>query len=111
VAAITAAGGSRTGGAGSSASGGPSAGYGAKVAARVKPNIVYPDAVSGNPRAEVRVRTAPDGTITSATISKSSGNAAWDEAVVRALHKTDKLPRDIDGKVPSDLVIGFRPQD
>jgi colicin import membrane protein len=107
----TAAGGSRTGGAGSSASGGPSAGYGAKVAARVKPNIVYPDAVSGNPRAEVRVRTAPDGTITSATISKSSGNAAWDEAVVRALHKTDKLPRDIDGKVPSDLVIGFRPQD
>ena len=81
------------------------------MAARVKPNIVYPDAVSGNPRAEVRVRTAPDGTITGATISKSSGNPAWDEAVVRALHKTDKLPRDIDGKVPSDLVIGFRPQD
>lgn len=104
-------GGSRTGGAGSSAKAGPSAGYSAKVSARVKPNIVYPDAINGNPRAEVRVRAAPDGTITSATISKSSGNKAWDDAVVRALEKTDKLPRDIDGTVPSDLLIGFKPQD
>jgi colicin import membrane protein len=104
------AGGSKSGGSGSSA-GGPSAGYGAKVAARVKPNIVYPDAISGNPRAEVRVRTAPDGTITGATIAKSSGNKAWDDAVIRALQKTETLPRDIDGRVPSDLVIGFRPQD
>ena len=105
-------GGSRTNNQGSgSGHGGPSAGYGAKVAARVRPNIVYPDAISGNPQAVVRVRAAPDGTITSAVISKSSGNKAWDDAVVRALEKTDKLPRDIDGRVPSDLEIHFRPQD
>ena len=103
-------GGSRTGGAGSG-SHGASAGYSAKVAARVRPNIVYPDAISGNPQAVVRVRAAPDGTITSAVISKSSGNKAWDDAVVRALEKTDKLPRDIDGRVPSPIVIQFRPRD
>ena len=48
---------------------------------------------------------------TGATIAKSSGNKAWDDAVIRALQKTETLPRDIDGRVPSDLVIGFRPQD
>src|SRR5690606_38568336 len=57
-----------------SATGGPSAGYGAKVAAKVKPNIVYPDDVVGNPRAEVAVRTAPDGTIVSVRVTQSSGN-------------------------------------
>lgn len=94
-----------------SSAGGPSRGYGAKVAAKVKPNIVYPDNIAGNPRAEVAVRTAPDGTITSVRITQSSGNSAWDQAVVRALHKTDTLPRDVDGRVPDALTIGFRPKD
>ncbi|MNJ01118.1 hypothetical protein D3C73_1606450 [compost metagenome] len=65
----------------------------------------------GNPRAEVAVRTAPDGTIVSVRVTQSSGNPAWDQAVVRALHKTDTLPRDTDGRVPSSLTIGFRPKD
>ena len=90
---------------------GYSAGYGSRVAAKVKPNIVYPDLVSGNPRAEVRVRAAPDGTITNVQLVKSSGNKAWDDAVVRALYKTDSLPKDTNGKVPSDFLMGFRPQD
>ncbi|MBU6466107.1 MAG: cell envelope integrity protein TolA, partial [Burkholderiales bacterium] len=90
---------------------GPSGGYGGRVAAKVKPNIVYPDAVSGNPRAEVEVHTSPDGTILSTRLTKSSGNAAWDDAVLRALQKTASLPRDVDGRVPPSLVIGFRPQD
>ena len=77
----------------------------------MRPNIVYPDAVSGNPRAEVEVRAAPDGTIVGVRIVQSSGNKSWDEAVVRALHKTETLPRDVDGRVPSSLVIGFRPKD
>jgi len=81
------------------------------VAAKVKPNIVYPDVVSGNPRAEVRVRAAPDGTITSVQLVKSSGNKAWDDAVVRALHKTETLPKDTNGTVPSEFNFGFRPQD
>lgn len=92
-------------------SSGPSGGYGGKVAAKVKPNIVYPDTVSGNPRAEVQVQASPDGTIVNVRLTKSSGNPAWDEAVVRALYKTETLPRDIDGRVPSSLIIGFRPKD
>jgi colicin import membrane protein len=90
---------------------GPSGSYGGKVAAKVKPNIVYPDAVSGNPRAEVEVRLAPDGTIVGKRLVQSSGNKAWDDAVLRALEKTETLPRDVDGRVPPSLTIGFRPQD
>ena len=90
---------------------GPSGSYGGKVAAKVKPHIVYPDAVAGNPRAEVEVRAAPDGTITGTRLIQSSGNKAWDDAVLRALQKTETLPRDVDGRVPSSLVIGFRPKD
>ena len=90
---------------------GPSGSYGGRVAAKVKPHIVYPDAVAGNPRAEVEVRAAPDGTITSTRLVQSSGNKAWDDAVLRALQKTETLPRDVDGRVPSSLVIGFRPKD
>ncbi|BEP96131.1 hypothetical protein GmRootA79_45150 [Acidovorax sp. A79] len=92
-------------------SAGPSGSYGGKVAAKVKPNIVYPDAISGNPRAEVEVRLSPDGTIVGKRLVQSSGNKAWDEAVLRALDKTETLPRDVDGRVPPSLTIGFRPQD
>ena len=90
---------------------GPSGSYGGKVAAKVKPNIVYPDAVVGNPRAVVQVRAAPDGTIVGKKLVQSSGNKMWDDAVLRALDKTETLPRDIDGRVPASLEIGFRPQD
>lgn len=92
-------------------SSGPTPGYGAKVAARIKPNVVFTDVAPGNPRAEVEVRTLPDGTITSRKLIKSSGNAAWDEAVLRAIDRTSTLPRDTDGRVPSSLVIGLRPLD
>ncbi len=94
-----------------SGQGGPSAGYGGKVAAKVRPNITFPDDIQGNPRAELEVRAAPDGTIVGVRVTKSSGNKAWDDAVVRAMHKTETLPRDTDGRVPSSLVIGFRPKD
>ena len=92
-------------------SAGPSGSYGGKVSAKVRPNIVYPDAITGNPRAEVEVRLSPDGTIVGKRLVQSSGNRAWDDAVLRALDKTETLPRDVDGRVPSSLIIAFRPQD
>lgn len=88
---------------------GPSAGWGAKVQAKVRPNIVFTDTVGGNPRAVVEVRTSPDGTIVGKRLVRSSGSAAWDEAVLRALERTGSLPRDVDGRVPSPVEIGFRP--
>ena len=89
----------------------PSSSYGAKVRAAVKPNIVFTDDVSGNPIAEVEVRTNPNGTIISQRLVKSSGNAAWDEAVIKAIIRTGTMPRDVDGRVPSAMVLSMRVKD
>jgi len=89
----------------------PSSSYAGRVRARVKPNIVFTDDVPGNPTAEVEVRIAPDGTIVGKRITKSSNVPTWDQAVLRALDRTETLPRDVDGRVPSSMVIVFRPKD
>lgn len=92
-------------------SAGPSAGYAGRIKARIKPNITMTELPSGNPLAEVEVRTAPDGLILARRLIKVSGDAAWDQAVLRAIDKTERLPRDQDGRVPPVLVISFRPND
>lgn len=91
-------------------SAGPSDSYAGRIRARVRPNIVFTDDIAGNPTAEVEVRMAPDGTITSSKIVKSSGVKSWDNAVIRALDKTEVLPRDVDGRVHTPLIIEFRPR-
>lgn len=90
---------------------GPSASYAGRIRARIKPNITFMDDVTGNPKAEVEVKTSPDGTILSRKLLSSSGNKAWDEAVLKAIDKTAVLPRDEDGRVPPVLEISFRPKD
>ena len=92
-------------------SSGPSASYGGKVRARVRPNVIFTEDIAGNPVAEVEVRTTLDGTITSQRLVKSSGNKAWDEAVMTAIIRTATMPRDTDGRVPTPLIISFRPKD
>ena len=92
-------------------SSGPSASYAGRIRARIKPNITFTEDVAGNPKAEVEVRTSPDGTILSRKLLSSSGNKAWDEAVLKAIDKTATLPRDEDGRVPPGLEISFRPTD
>lgn len=88
---------------------GPSASYAGRIVARVKPNIVLTESVPATLRAEVEVRAAPDGTIIGRRLVKSSGNRDWDEAVLRAIDRTETLPRDTDGRVPSVITIGFTP--
>lgn len=90
---------------------GPSASYAGRIRARIKPNITFNDDVDGNPKAEVEVRVAPDGTILSRKLIQASGNKAWDEAVLKAIDKTETLPRDTDGRVQAVMVISFRPKD
>lgn len=90
---------------------GPSDSYAGRVRARVKPNIVFTDDVPGNPSAEVRVRLSPDGTIVDIKLLKSSGVKSWDDAVQRALQRTEVLPRDVDGRVPGTMDLVFRPRD
>ena len=92
-------------------SAGPSASYAGRIRARIKPNIVFTDDIVGNPTADVEVRTAPDGTIIARKLVKSSGDKAWDEAVLKAIDKTEVLPRDTDGRVPPVLEISFRAKD
>ncbi len=90
---------------------GPSATYASRIAARIKPNIVFGESISGNPVAEIVIRVAPDGTIVSAKPLKSSGVKSWDDAVLRAIEKTEKIPRDTDGTVVPEFTISFRPKD
>jgi len=90
---------------------GPSAGYAGRIKARVRPNIVLTATIAGNPAATVEVRVAPDGTIVSRKLVTSSGATAWDETVLRAIDKTEVLPKDIDGRVPPTIIITFRPND
>ena len=92
-------------------SSGPSPSYGGRVKAKVKPNIVFTEDIAGNPVAEVEVRTALDGTIMSQRLVKSSGNKAWDDAVVKAIIRTEVMPRDVDGRVPTPMILEFRPRD
>jgi colicin import membrane protein len=90
---------------------GPSSSYAGRVVARVKPHIYLTDDIPGNPQADVEVRCAPDGTIVGSRLVRSSGNKTWDDAVLRALERTEMLPRDTDGRVPSPMLIAFRPRD
>ena len=92
-------------------SSGPSGSYAGRISARIKPNIVFTEEIAGNPVADVEVRSAPNGTILSRKLIKSSGLKAWDDAVLKAIDKTEKLPPDTDGQVPAAMIIGFRPKD
>lgn len=92
-------------------SAGISSSYAGRIRARIKPNIVFPDELTTNPVAEVEVRASPDGTIVGRKLLKSSGVPSWDEAVLKAIDKTDTLPRNEEGQVPSPMTIVFRPKD
>ena len=46
--------------------------------------------------------------------AEMGAQASWldqAEAVIRAIFKTAVLPRDIDGSMPSSLILVFRPRD
>lgn len=86
---------------------GPSAGYAGRIKARIVPNIVFTETSTNNPTAEVEVRLSPDGRILSSKLLKASGVAAWDEAVLRAIERTEVLPRDLDGRIPPVMVLTF----
>jgi colicin import membrane protein len=90
---------------------GPSANYAGKVVGAIRPNIVFTDVVQGNPAAEVEVITNPAGDIVGRKLRTSSGSPAWDDAVLRAIDRTGALPRDTNGRVPSPMLIRFRPKD
>jgi colicin import membrane protein len=88
-------------------SAGPSAGYEGRIMARIKPNWVFTREINGNLVSVVEVITSSDGRIIKSRISESSGNPAWDDASLRAIEKTEIIPKDIDGRLHSPYFIKF----
>ena len=86
--------------------------YAASIQAAIRPNITFDaDSVSGNPAVEIQVGLTPDGTIISISTVKPSGVKSWDTAATRALDKTERLPKDENGRVPPTLSIILRPHE
>jgi colicin import membrane protein len=73
--------------------------YQAKIQAKIRRNIVMPPDVPKDARAEFVVTLLPGGTVLNAVRTKSSGNAAYDDAVERAILKSDPLP------LPPDVTL------
>lgn len=85
-----------------------SSGYAEKVQRLVRPKIIWAGATEGL-ETVVTVRCAATGTLLSASISRSSGNAQWDAAALRAVEQSDPMPLDTNGKAPSNFTITLRP--
>lgn len=73
--------------------------YKAKIVTKIRRNIVKPPDVRDDARAEFRVTLLPGGTVLSTELKKSSGNAAYDNAVERAILKSQPLP------LPADVAM------
>ena len=63
-----------------------------KIKSKVRGAANVPDTVTGNPEVHVRVRILPGGEVLEATITKSSGNRAYDAAIERAIRSASPLP-------------------
>jgi colicin import membrane protein len=85
-------------------SSGPSASYAGKIVGLIKSNTKYSDPNAGKPTVKVMVRVNSIGSILSRGIVNSSGNKAWEDAVLRAIDKMETLPRDTDGTIPAIVI-------
>lgn len=66
--------------------------YIGKIRDKIRGNTVLPPGIQGNPEAVFKVTQLPSGEIIDIKLSKSSGNKALDEAIERAIKKSDPLP-------------------
>lgn len=83
--------------------------YASRIGAAIKPNVVYTADIAGVNPVEVEIRTVADGSIIQTRIVKASGTRDWDEAVVRAIQRTARLPLDVDGRVPPVIIFSMSP--
>ena len=83
-----------------------------RIQAKVKGNVIVPVELAGNPEAIFDVVQLPTGEIIEATLRKSSGSRAYDDAVQRAILKSSPLPRpERPDLFQRTLALKFRPQD
>lgn len=87
--------------------------YTAKITAKIRSKIVEPPDVAQGAHAEFLVTLLPGGRVLKADLKKSSGNAAYDNAVERAIFKSDPLPLPPDVQLFSrfrELDLTFKPE-
>jgi len=86
--------------------------YYSRIQAKIRGNVIVPPDMPGNPEAIFNVVQLPTGEIIDATLQRSSGVRAYDDAVYRAIMKSSPLP-----KPPTpdlfvrNLQLKFRPLD
>jgi len=73
--------------------------YRAKIQNRIQRNVVMPPSVATDARAEFLVTLLPGGSVLRVELKKSSGNRLYDDAVERAILKSDPLP------LPADVAL------
>lgn len=85
-----------------------------QISAKVRGNTRLPDNLVGNPEVRCLVRLLPTGEVQSVRVTRSSGNVAYDEAVVRAIEKSSPLPlpeeRDARAQFVPELSFVHRPK-
>jgi colicin import membrane protein len=88
--------------------------YKRRVSERIKRFIVLPPNIQGNPEAQFEVVQIPGGEIFSVKLKRSSGVAAYDGAVERAILKAQPLPPPPDAgrfNEVRELELKFRPKE
>lgn len=85
------------------------------ISAKVRGNTRLPDNLAGNPQVRCLVKLLPTGEVQSVRVTQSSGNAAYDEAVVRGIWKSSPLPlpgeRDARAAFVPELSFVHRPKE
>ena len=59
---------------------------------KIRGRANVPDTVVGNPEVAVRIRVLPGGEVLDITITKKSGNPAYDAAIERGIRSASPLP-------------------
>lgn len=86
--------------------------YMAKIQAKIRRNVVMPPDVAKDANGLFSVTLLPGGAVLKAELKKSSGNAAYDTAVERAILKSDPLPLPPDAQLFNrfrELNLPFHP--
>lgn len=83
-----------------------------RIRAKVRQSWILPQDLQGNPQCVFKVVQLPTGEVLEARLVKGSGNAAYDEAVHRAILKSSPLPLPASREhFYRELELTFRPRD
>ncbi len=85
------------------------------ISSKVRGNTRLPDNLKGNPQVKFLVRLMPTGEVLDVKMLQGSGNAAYDEAVERAIRKSSPLPlpedRDARAAFVPEVTLVHRPRE